>query len=227
MCNYSFTAMMSSADANENCYKNFRRSYRYFGQSVSSWHTPVRNQAVQGSVCRCFQDLEKLRKAQTTAWTFWIKARFIGYLCTRVTSTVSSASESSTSTTSTKRNASDSLVAFSTPRSRPPTRKRPMVVRTDRDARIVPTAKIPCIYRPGDKRCHCTDGNLIHASVWEIEGVSSAWCVLTNQIFSAEISQFSKILYYIHETRTYLKAGGSSEHCQWVFMVKILLSQQT
>ena len=43
MCNYSFTAMMSSADANENCYKNFRRSYRYFGRSVSSLHTPVRN----------------------------------------------------------------------------------------------------------------------------------------------------------------------------------------
>ena len=30
-----------------------------------------RTRSVQGSVCRCFQDLEKLRKAQTTSWTFW------------------------------------------------------------------------------------------------------------------------------------------------------------
>jgi len=45
-------------------------------------------QSVQGSVDRCFQDLEKLRKAQTAVWTFW-KARFIGYLRTRVTSAVS------------------------------------------------------------------------------------------------------------------------------------------
>ena len=100
-----------------------------------------RTQSVQGSVCRCFQDLEKLHKAQTTVWTFWIKARFIGYHRTQVTSMVSSASE--TSTTSTKRSASDSLLVSSTPRSRPPTRKRPAVVRTDRDARIVPTAKDP------------------------------------------------------------------------------------
>jgi len=30
-----------------------------------------RTQSVQGSVCRCFQDLEKLCKAQTTAWNTW------------------------------------------------------------------------------------------------------------------------------------------------------------
>ena len=108
-------------------------------------------QSVQDSVYRCFQDLEKLRKAQKNAWTFW-KARFIGYLHMRVTSAVSSASE--TSTTSTKRSASDSPLASSTPRSRLPTQKRPAVVRTDRYARIIPMAR-----DPGDKRCHCIDSN--------------------------------------------------------------------
>ena len=73
----------------------------------------------------------------------FLKARFIGYLLMRVTSVVSSDSESSTSTTRTKRSASDSPLASSTPRSHPPTQKRPAVVRTDRDARIVPTAKDP------------------------------------------------------------------------------------
>jgi len=29
-----------------------------------------RTQSAQGSVCRCFQDLEKLCKAETTVWTF-------------------------------------------------------------------------------------------------------------------------------------------------------------
>ena len=102
-----------------------------------------RTQSVQGSVCRCFQDLEKLCKAETTVWTLWIKARFIGYFCTRFTSAVSSALESLTSTTSTKRSVSGSPLASSTPRSHSPTWKRPAVVHTDRDARIAPTAKDP------------------------------------------------------------------------------------
>ena len=39
--------------------------------------------------------------------------------------------------------ANNTPLAFSTPRSRPPTQKRPTVVRTDRDARIVSTARDP------------------------------------------------------------------------------------
>ena len=53
-----------------------------------------RTQLVQGSVSRCFQDLEKLCKVQTTMDL--LKVCFMGYLRTRVTSAVSSASETST-----------------------------------------------------------------------------------------------------------------------------------
>ena len=126
-------------DANENCYKNFRMSYRCFGRPVSSLHPPERNR------CKVrFIDVSRTWKsyARHKQPRGLLKARFIGYLSTRATSAVSSASDSSTSTrTRTKRSASNSPLASSTPRSRPPTRKRPAVVRTDRDARIVPIAK--------------------------------------------------------------------------------------
>ena len=48
----------------------------------------------------------------------------------------------------------------------------------------------------------CIGGNLIQASVavWEIVGVSSAWRILTNQIFTTEIPRCSKTLYSIHQT---------------------------
>ena len=93
----------------------------------------------------CFVDVSRTWKATqgTNNRVDFLKARFIGYLHMRVTSTVSSASELSTSTTSTKRSASDSPLASSMPTSRPPTQKRPVVVHTDRDARIIPTAKDP------------------------------------------------------------------------------------
>ena len=73
----------------------------------------------------------------------FLKVCFIGYLYTRVTSTVSSAvsSASETSTTRRKRSAGDSPLASSTPRSHPPIQKRPAVVCADSDARIVPTAR--------------------------------------------------------------------------------------
>ena len=88
-----------------------------------------RLQLVQGPVCRsCFQDLEKLRKAQTTVAL--LKARFVGCLRTRITSTLSPKDS-----TSRKRSASDSPLTSSTPRSRPPAQKRPVVVRTAAGAR--------------------------------------------------------------------------------------------
>ena len=91
-----------------------------------------RMQLVQGPVCRsCFQDLEKLRKAQTTVAL--LKARFLGCLRSRVTSTLSPKDS-----TSRKRSASDSPLISSTPRSRPPAQKRPVVVRTDS---LVPGAR--------------------------------------------------------------------------------------
>jgi len=99
-----------------------------------------RTQLVQGPVCRrCFQDLEKLRKAQTTVDL--LKARFMGYLRTRVTSAVSFDSE--TRTTQGRKRSASSPLASSTPRSRPPTRKRPVVVRarTESEARIVSSAR--------------------------------------------------------------------------------------
>ena len=84
-----------------------------------------RMQLVQGPVCRsCFQDLEKLRKAQTTVAL--LKARFVGCLRARITSTLSPKDS-----TSRKRSASDSLLTSSTPRSRPPAQKRPVVYRTE------------------------------------------------------------------------------------------------
>ena len=43
--------------------------------------------------------------------------------------------------------------------------------------------EIPGVYKPGDKRCHCTDGNLVHASVWEIAGGNST-CACSNPIRS-------------------------------------------
>ena len=134
----------------------------------------------------------------TNNCTDFLKARFVGYLRTQVTSAVSSASE--TSITSMKRSASDSLLVSSTPRSQSPTWKRPAVVRTDRMQGSFQLQEIPGVYRPRDKWCHCTDGNLIHTSVWEVVGVSGAWRILTNQISTAEIPQCSKILYYIHQT---------------------------
>ena len=70
----------------------------------------------------------------------FLKARFIGYLRA---SDVAVSSASETRTTSTKRSANDSPLVSSTPRSHPPTPRRPAVVRTDRDARIVPTASDP------------------------------------------------------------------------------------
>ena len=136
MNNIIFTATMSYLQMQtKTAYKNFRMSYRCFGRPVSSLHTPERN--------RRFVDVSRTWKsyARHKQPRGLLKARFIGYLRTRVTSAVFSASETSTSTTSTKRSASDS--ASNTPRSRPPTRKRPAVVRTDRDARIVPTARDP------------------------------------------------------------------------------------
>ena len=93
-----------------------------------------RMQLVQGPVCRsCFQDLfnEKLRKAQTTVAL--LKARFLGCLRSRVTSTLSPKDS-----TSRKRSASDSPLISSTPRSRPPAQKRSVVVRTDS---LVPGAR--------------------------------------------------------------------------------------
>ena len=136
MNNIIFTATMSYLQMQtKTAYKNFRMSYRCFGRPVSSLHTPERN--------RRFVDVSRTWKsyARHKQPRGLLKARFIGYLRTRVTSAVFSASETSTSTTSTKRSASDS--ASNTPRSRLPTRKRPAVVRTDRDARIVPTARDP------------------------------------------------------------------------------------
>ena len=91
-----------------------------------------RMQLVQGPVCRsCFQDLEKLRKAQTTMAL--LKACFLGCLCSRVTSTLLPKDS-----TSRKRSASDLPLISSTPRSRPPAQKRPVVVRTDS---LVPGAR--------------------------------------------------------------------------------------
>jgi len=85
-----------SADANENCYKNFRISYCCFGRPMSSLHTPERNQCKVWSV-----DVSGPGKATqgTNNLVDFLKAGFIGYLRTRATSAVSSASESSTSTT--------------------------------------------------------------------------------------------------------------------------------
>jgi len=65
-CSLTATMTNPSADANENCYKNFRMNYRCCVEIAYSSLT----QSVQGSVYMCFQDLEKLRKAQTTTWTF-------------------------------------------------------------------------------------------------------------------------------------------------------------
>ena len=113
-------------------YRNFRMSYRCFGRPVLSLHTPERNQ------CKVqFVDVSKTWKS----YARHKQVRFIGYLHMWVTSVVSSASE--TSTTSRRRSASDYRLASSMPRSRPPTRKRPTVVYTDRDARVVPTARDP------------------------------------------------------------------------------------
>ena len=119
------------ADVNENCYKNFRMSYCCLGQRVSSLHTPECN--------RCISQLIDVSRT----WKGY--ARRVLHRLTSYASDlrIFSPSEMSTSTTSTKRSASDSLLASSTPRFRPPTRKRPTVVRTDRDARINPTARDP------------------------------------------------------------------------------------
>ena len=91
-----------------------------------------RMQLVQGPVCRsCFQDLEKLNKAQTTMAL--LKVRFVGCLRTWITSTLLSKNS-----TSRKKCASDSPLTSSTPWSRSPAQKKLVVVHTDS---LVPEAR--------------------------------------------------------------------------------------
>jgi len=60
------------------------------------------------------------------------------------------------------------------PRSHPPTQKRPAVVHTDSDARIVPTSR-SLEYIDPETSGATVLGNLIHVFVWEKMGVSDAY----------------------------------------------------
>jgi len=91
---------------------------------INSLHIPEHNW------CKVqFVDVSSTWKSYARHKQLWIflRAHFIGYLCTRVTSAVSSASE--TSTTSWKRSASDSPLVSSTPRSFPPHERDPWLFR--------------------------------------------------------------------------------------------------
>ena len=147
-------------------YKNCWMSYHCFGRSVSRACTPL-NTIGTRSVCRCLQDWKSYTRHKQL-WTF-LKVHFIvGYLRTWMASTVSSASE--TSTASRKRCISDSALVSSMPRSHPPHTSDPRLFALTAMRGSFQLQKIPGIYRPGDKQCHCTGGKLIHTSVWEIVG---------------------------------------------------------
>ena len=104
-----------------------------------------REDIVPGPVCKkCFQDLEKLTKAQTTVDL--LRARFLGYirghtrlLLPRSPVTQSAQPEPISSATQRKRTSSSadtsSPIAASTPSAHPPVRKRPLLVRETSKAR--------------------------------------------------------------------------------------------
>ena len=102
-----------------------------------------RAEIVPGPVCKkCFQDLEKLTKAQTTVSL--LRARFLGCLRSRITRVLPPVMQSASSaqperTVQRKRTSSSddvsSPIATSTPSSHPPLRKRPLLVRETPKAR--------------------------------------------------------------------------------------------
>ena len=139
-CSFTVTMTIHQKSHPKSATRTSEWAYCSFGRPVSSLHTPAwRNR------CKVqFIDVSRTWKSYTRhkqpRGLFEKCATFVREWPLRFPA-------SETSTTSTKRSASDSPLASSTPRSRLPTQKRPAVVRTDSDARIVPTARDPW---PGD-----------------------------------------------------------------------------